>query len=114
MIFSRKWKQSNVNQSQYNKHRYIYYPRYSFYTRDKKEEIGRIEVNLFVIGDKIDVVKGGKVKEEKPVSLPHIVHLNDISFEKADMHLKLSETSNRVILIHGTRIVEKDIYSDYY
>jgi hypothetical protein len=80
------------------------------YVGKQSEKIGKVEVNVNIIGDQGGEPNEHTVKKDKLISSPHIVTLHDIAPDVKK--LNSSKRPGRVILIRGTHISEVQTASD--
>jgi hypothetical protein len=91
-------------------YRFLYDPRFVYYLGKQSEKIGKIDVNVNIIGDQGSEPNEHTVKMDKLISSPHIVTLHDIAPD--DKQLNSSKRPGSVILIRGTHINEVQTASD--
>ena len=104
MKFHRLWKHRKYP------YRFIYDPRFVSYAGKQSEKIGKVKVNVNIIGDQGGEANEHTVKKDKLFSSPHIVTLHDIAPD--DNQLNSSKRPGGVILIRGTHISEVHTASD--
>jgi hypothetical protein len=89
----------------------IKFPYYALYGRNNLEK--EVEINIInITDDNKDEQIESDVDKDKSFSPPHIVNLEDIAPQKSTKSLKASTKQENVILIYGTKVIEKTIPSD--
>jgi len=105
--FNRRWyhkiKGSNLIMFPY----YVYDPHYTSYGIEKDSY-----VKINIINDKKDEQIESTIHKDKFFSPPRIVNLEDISSQKSTQSSKPSNKSENVVLIYGTKVIEKTVSSE--
>lgn len=86
---------------------YVYSPHYASYGIEEEKN-----TEIYIVNDKKDEQAEATVNQDKPISPPHIVNLEDIEPTKSSKKIKASNKQENVILIHGTKEIETKILSD--
>ena len=107
----RKWHHKRKRTNKIKFPYYIYYPYYALYGRNNLEK--EVEINIInIANDKKDEQIESAVDQDKSYLPPRIVNLEDIAPQKSTKSLKASTKQENVILIYGTKVIEKTIPSD--
>lgn len=105
--FDRKWHHKAKNKNKIIFPHYAYYPHYASYGI---KEDNYVEINI--INDKKGEQIEPTVNKDKSFTPPRIVNWEDIEAQKPTESLKSSNEPENVILIYGTKVIEKTISSD--
>lgn len=103
--FHKKWHHKTKSRNKF------IFPYYALHGRNNSEK--QVEINIInIANDNKDEQIESTAKKDKSFSGPRIVNLEDITPQKSTKSLKTSNKPENVILIYGTKVIEKTISSD--
>lgn len=106
--FNRNWHYKTKHKNKTKFPYFVYYPHQASHGIEREKNV-QIDINV-IDNNKEEKIKS-TVDQYKSFSPPHIVNLEDVEPQKSSKNLKRNKPKN-VILIYGTKVIEKKITSD--